>query len=96
MRDASGSGLAFFLSDNLAYAKIMQTETITTKGQVRGKTHDLTLSPRFSWFFLQLQRLHNQQKVQKLFFRSRTFASIDFIIWHFIYSHHLAHIENNQ
>ena len=39
---SSGSGLAFCLSNNLAYARIMQTETITTKGQGRGKTQDLT------------------------------------------------------
>jgi hypothetical protein len=41
------SGLAFCLSNNLAYARIMQTETITTKWQDRGKTQDLTPAPCF-------------------------------------------------
>jgi len=31
--------------ENLAYARVMQTETITTKGQGRGKTQDLTPAP---------------------------------------------------
>jgi hypothetical protein len=41
---SSGSGLAFCLSNNLAYAR-MQTETITTKGLGRGKSQDLAPVP---------------------------------------------------
>jgi len=40
--NSSASGLAFCLSNSLAYARIMQAETIATKEQDRGKKQDLT------------------------------------------------------